>query len=103
VHDRLKDVLPRITAPDSRVAVVLNEANIVLGLVSGDKFDSAPEMSIAHIMEPGPTTLRPHMLLTESLAYMQRYEREYVTVTTSDGKFLGILWRQDAERAIADR
>ena len=36
------------------------------------------------------------------LGYMQRHRMATAVVTTSDGRLLGVLRREDAERAVAE-
>jgi predicted transcriptional regulator len=100
-RDRVGEVRQRAEVTGQRVAVVLNEAAIVLGLVSGERFDAEPETPVELVMEPGPLTVRLHVPLADILTDMQQHDRGHVLVTTSEGKFLGLLCRHEAEKCLS--
>lgn len=80
--------------------VVVNDRNIVLGLLRASAADGANRgQFVEEVMEPGPTTFRPHVPPDEPLTYMQRHDVDSVVVTTSDGELVGLLRRDDVERA----
>jgi CBS domain-containing protein len=49
-------------------------------------------------MDPGPTTIRPGTPLEEIVERMKNAHVEDVLVSTAEGKFVGILYLEDAER-----
>jgi Mg/Co/Ni transporter MgtE len=82
------------------MCVVVNEAEIVLGSVSGEALRAAPESTVEQVMDPGPATIRPHVSLAEVTQYLQQRPRGRILVTTAEGRLLGVLYRQDAERLL---
>ena len=98
LHDRLGDVRQQAEAAGHRLAVVLNDTAVVLGLLSGDQFDADDETPVDAVMEAGPKTFRPHTALRELLDDMQEHGREHAVITTSDGQLLGIVWKSEAKR-----
>jgi CBS domain-containing protein len=80
--------------------VVLNDAGIVLGYLRGDAAGGDPEITAEEAMDPGPTTIRPHVPLADIAEYLQKSNRDSILVTTADGQWLGMLHRQDAERML---
>jgi CBS domain-containing protein len=54
-------------------------------------------------MESGPTTFRPNGALGAVAERMRSRDVSSVVVTTSDGELLGVLFREDAERYLAER
>ena len=46
-------------------------------------------------MRPGPSTFRPHVGVTEMAKYMSEHDLETSPITTSDGRLIGILVRDD--------
>ncbi|MGH9175918.1 MAG: CBS domain-containing protein, partial [Vicinamibacterales bacterium] len=80
--------------------VVVNDRQVVLGLLRASAADRANRGQLVEdVMEPGPTTFRPHVPPDAPLKYMQRHKIDSVLVTTSDGELIGLLRRDDAEHA----
>ena len=89
--ERLGDVQKRVRELGSNVCVVLNKERVVLGLVRKKLWDSDTEASIEQVMEPGPTTFRPHITVPQMTEYMREKNIQQVLVTTSDGRLVGIM------------
>jgi predicted transcriptional regulator len=100
--DSLGAVWQRVQAAGDDACVVVNEAGIVLGSLSGEAFAAAPESTVEQVMDPGPTTIRPHVSLVEITEYLQHRDRDRVLVTTAEGRLMGVLYRQDAERLLSE-
>jgi rhodanese-related sulfurtransferase len=100
--DPLGEVWGRVRAAGDDACVVLNEAGIVLGAVSGEAFDAAPESTAEHVMDPGPPTIRPHVPLAEITEYLQQRDKDRILVTTAEGRLMGVLYRRDAERLLGE-
>jgi hypothetical protein len=69
--NRLGDVQHRVQAVGQEGCVVLNDTGILLGYLGGDAFAAAPQTTADQVMEPGPSTIRPHVPLEETVPYMQ--------------------------------
>jgi Mg/Co/Ni transporter MgtE len=82
-----------------KACVVVNEENVVMGLLRSKELGLDDELVIERAMRPGPSTFRPHVLAHEMAEYMTRHDVESSPITTSDGRLVGILLREDAERA----
>ena len=80
----LAGVQPQLAAD----TVVIDENRIVLGLVRRGQ-DSMTE---------GPSTFRPYVPIREMADYMKEHDLESAPITTSDGKLVGLLYRDDAVR-----
>jgi CBS domain-containing protein len=74
----------------------LNDAGVGLGDLRGEAFDADPEMTAEEAMDPGPTTIRPHVPLAEIAEYLHNRDLDSILVTTPDGQLVGMLDRQDA-------
>ena len=96
--DHLSDI-PRNTNGFSEI-VVVNYANAVLGVVAKDQLPGKTDETAEHVMNPAPTTFRPTGTIEEATAFMGRYDLAELLVTTSEGKLVGLLNRQTAERAV---
>jgi CBS domain-containing protein len=54
-------------------------------------------------MRPGPSTFRPHVPIAEMAKFMATHDLPNVPVTTSAGELIGLLVREEAERAAHER
>src|ERR671919_1568346 len=80
---------------DENVAVVVDDKDVVLGVVRAQAAAADTDRTVAHVMG-SPTTIRPHLTVAAAREYLQH---EPVLVTTSDGKLVGVLNGDDVERA----
>jgi CBS domain-containing protein len=82
--ERLGDVRERVQAAGTEACVVLNDAGVVLGDLRGEAFDADPEMTVEEAMDPGPTTIRPHVPLAEIAEYLHNRDLDSILVTPAD-------------------
>jgi len=54
-------------------------------------------------MRPGPSTFRPNVAIAEMAEFMAKHDLPNAPVTTSAGELIGLLVREDAERAAHER
>lgn len=99
LHERLGDVRDRVRALGWEVVVVVDEERIVLGLLRAAELAKDPELSIEQVMRPGPSTFRSYLLIKEVADRMTKRKLESSPITTSDGRLVGILFREDALKA----
>ena len=99
VDDNLGAVSQRVREAGWNACVVVNRERIVMGLLRAEQLGGDPTHSIREAMRPGPSTFRPHVAITEMAEYMRAHKLENSPVTTSDGRLVGLLVREDAERA----
>jgi predicted transcriptional regulator len=97
-HERLGDVADRIAGIGWQVAVVVNERRVVLGLLRAAELAGDPEMTVEQAMRPGPSTFRPYVAIKEVADHMIKHGQESSPITTSDGRLVGLLFREDAVR-----
>jgi CBS domain-containing protein len=79
---------------------VLDERAVVLGRIGRHAIRGREDVTAEEAMTPGPSTIRPSARLRKAVERMQRESLTSLPVTTSDGRFLGLLTRGDAERAL---
>ncbi len=89
LRDRMQDVQNRRGTND--ICVVLNDRNIVMGIIDGDAWNANPLSRASGVMKPGPRTYRPDSDPREILKELKKDEADSAIVTTSDGELLGIL------------
>lgn len=99
VDERLGDVAQRVRASGWNTCVVVNPERIVFGLLRSNELDGEPDRRIEEVMRPGPSTFRPHVSAAEMGRYMREHDLENSPITRSNGELIGMLVREDAERA----
>ena len=83
LDERMGDVRERVRRSGWSFAVVLNDAGVVLGLVSGGALDGETDAVVESVMDLDPKTVRPSTALADV--------GHSVLVTTPDGVLLGAL------------
>jgi CBS domain-containing protein len=83
--------------------VVVNEERVVLGLLREKELALDPEAPVEEAMRNGPATFRPHEPIGKMAERMQDRGATAVLVTTSDGRLVGLLYRDDAERLASEQ
>jgi predicted transcriptional regulator len=69
---------------------------VVLGLLRAKELEADEGLRIEQAMRPGPSTFRPHVPIAEMAGFMVDHDLESSPITTSDGRLVGLLRRQDA-------
>ena len=82
---------------------MVNEKRIVMGLLRADQLGRDGDVTAGSAMRPGPSTFRPHVAIEELAKVMATRDLPNVPVTTSGGELIGLLVREDAERATHER
>jgi Mg/Co/Ni transporter MgtE len=98
LDDSVRDVAARVRDSRWDVAVVLNDANVVLGLVGRKALTADGDARVEDAMTPGPSTFRPHVSVEEMAHYLAHNDVTTVLVTRSDGTLVGAARREDLER-----
>jgi Mg/Co/Ni transporter MgtE len=70
---------------------VVNDRNIVLGVIRGESWEANPQARVADVMEPGPRTFRPDWDINDAQKVLRNSNLDAAIVTTSDGALLGII------------
>ena len=98
-EEQLGDVLHRVRASEWNVCVVVNEQHVVSGLLRAKELGGDAERLVKDVMRPGPSTFRPHVPIKEMATFMTEHDLESSPITSSDGRLIGILLRDDAVAA----
>jgi rhodanese-related sulfurtransferase len=91
LRDRLRDVKNRYAPGEQDTCVVVNDRNIVLGVLHGEIWNADPLSVVADIMDIDPVAFRPNEDSEEAMKAIRRDKAEPALITTSDGELLGIL------------
>jgi Mg/Co/Ni transporter MgtE len=102
LDERLGDVRDRVRAAGWDACVAVNPQRVVLGLLQAMELAAEPDLRIEHAMRPGPSTFRPFASVEEAARFMVEHDLENSPVTTSDGRLVGLLLREDAARVASD-
>ena len=101
LKDRVGEVRKRAGASGWDVAVVIDDARVVLGLLRSEQLEEESGLSVEKAMRPGPSTFRPYVPIKEMADYMVEHRLDSVPITTSEGKLVGVLFKHDATREAA--
>jgi CBS domain-containing protein len=99
LEERLGDVAERVAAGGWDACVVVNQQWVVLGLLRALELHGDPDQRIEQAMRPGPSTFRPFVPIEEMAAFMSEHDVPNSPITTSDGRLVGLLVREDVQRA----
>lgn len=93
VEDRVGDL-----RPGAGVAVVVDADGVVVGMLRAKELASPPATRVEDVMVGGPSTFRPYVPIKEMADYMREHDLQSSPITTSDGRLVGVLFRDDAVR-----
>lgn len=81
--------------------VVINHARVVMGVVGQEALASADaDVAVETVMQIGPTTVRANEDLAALLHRMHDRNVGSILVTDPDGRLLGVLRRDDGDKAL---
>jgi Mg/Co/Ni transporter MgtE len=89
-------VRERVRSEGWDACVVVNDEKVVLGLLRKAQLEGNPDEPVEHAMRPGPSTFRPHVSIGDMAHFMLDHDLQSSPVTTSDGRLVGLLRREDA-------
>ena len=96
----MPEVRARVAAAGWDTCFVTNAQGVVLGRLGRAALARDDNVSIEEAMTLGPSTVRPSYELDAAIARMQKQDLTSLPVTRSDGVLVGVLRRDDAERAV---
>jgi Mg/Co/Ni transporter MgtE len=99
LDELIGEVRERVLAASWDACVVVNDERVVLGLLREDEIQKGhdePDVPVERVMRPGPSTFRPHVPIEEMAHFMIEHDLPTSPVTSSDGRLIGILRREDA-------
>jgi rhodanese-related sulfurtransferase/CBS domain-containing protein len=99
--DRVGPVRERVAASAYPFALVIDAGGVVLGRLRASMLDCDPELSAVAVMEPGPSTIRPHKTAAGTAEDLASKELRWAIVTTPEGELIGVVAREQLERAAA--
>ncbi|MGE3661783.1 MAG: CBS domain-containing protein [Pseudonocardia sp.] len=104
IGDTVTDLHDRITRSRYDFALVTNAEGVLLGRLRGTALaDTDPARPVEEVMQPGPSTLRPHEPAADVHARLEARNLLHAIVTDPDGGLLGVIERNDLDRADPQR
>jgi CBS domain-containing protein len=95
MHEPIREVRDRVRAAGWNACVVVGDARIVLGLLREDELGRGGDEPVERVMRPGPSTYRPNVPVEELVEIMVDKDVPSSPITTSDGRLVGLLLRDD--------
>ncbi|MGH8945476.1 MAG: CBS domain-containing protein [Acidimicrobiia bacterium] len=92
-------VRERTEAAGWNVCVVVNQEGVVMGMLGEAELGEGAEETAEAVMRPGPTTFRPHVDIGTLAHHMAEHDLAVAPITTSDGRLVGVLRREEAMQA----
>ena len=102
LDERVSAIRQRVARSPYGFALVLAEGGTLLGRLRKAVLEGNPDAAAQAVMEPGPATVRPDRQLADLLEPMRTHNLQAMVVTTPEGRLLGMLRRDDAERRLAE-
>jgi Mg/Co/Ni transporter MgtE len=103
LDEPIGQVRERVRAAGWDACVVVNDQRVVLGLLRDGELRRGQDEPVQQVMRPGPSTFRPHVPIEELAHHMIHHDLPTSPVTTSDGRLVGLLRREDAARAALEQ
>ena len=91
----MRAVRERVAATGWNACVVVNAERVVLGLLRAEELQKGQDERVERVMRPGPSTFRPHVPIEDVVKFMVAHDLPNSPITTSDGKLVGLLTRED--------
>jgi Mg/Co/Ni transporter MgtE len=103
LEEPIGQVRERVRAAGWDACVVVNDERVVLGLLRAEELRRGQDEPVEQVMRPGPSTFRPHVPIEELAHHMIHHDLPSSPVTTSDGRLVGLLRREDAARVALEQ
>ncbi len=102
LDEAVGDVRSRVEAAGWNLCMVTDDSGVVLGRLRQRVLNGNPDDIVEQVMEEGPTTTRPSTELDYIIPRIQKRKVGTIVVTKLNGQLVGILYRSDGEREMAD-
>jgi CBS domain-containing protein len=95
--DDLDDVRRRVRDAGWQTCMVVADDGVVIGRLGRHVFEGEADGTIEEAMTEGPSTTRAGTRASEVIERLRRDNLRTLPVTTSDGRLVGLVFRQDLE------
>ena len=101
LSDAVGEVRERVRESPYPFALVTSEHGVLLGRLPLSKCNCDPQLPAEEVMEPGPSTIRPHRTPATIAQQLKEKELRWAIVTTPEGELIGVAARAELEAAAA--
>jgi CBS domain-containing protein len=98
--ERLREVCERLRDAGWDTCFVVDGRRVVFGRLGRSALARDDDLSVEEAMTSGPSTVRPSFELDRAVERMRAQGLSSLPVTRSDGTLVGVIRREDAERAL---
>lgn len=98
LDDRVGEVREQIERSGYGFALVVADGGVLLGRLRGSALDCDPALRVEEVMEPGPSTVRPHRAAGDLAKRLAQQDLRWAIVTDPEGRLIGVASREDLER-----
>src|ERR687888_2622564 len=98
LDEKVKTIRERVEQSEFDACVVVNDQRVVFGILREEQLRAADDETGERAMRPGPGTFRPNVAIEEMAEFMTEHDLPNAPITTSDGRLVGLLRREDAAR-----
>jgi len=95
LDETVRWVRERLRGTEWDTCVVVNEERVVLGRLGRRALASDGDGTVEDAITEGPSTIRPSARLEAIAERMEKQRLTSVIVSTSDGRLVGVLRRED--------
>lgn len=89
--DRVGDTARMAVSRGTSLAVVLNHAGVVTGVLRRKALDGDPGHAVEQAMQPGPSMFRPGVPVQEMIEFLVKRDLSGALVGTPDGRLVGAV------------
>ena len=101
--ERVGDSIDRIRAVGRDLCIVIDDHHVVLGRVRGRALAGDLDAKVEDVMQSGPSTIRPDVPLEAGVKTLRDGNVRSTLVTDPEGRLIGTLYLEDAERRLAGK
>lgn len=95
--DTVQDARDRVARSPYGFALVLDANRVVLGRIRKAALAGSAHARVEDLMEPGPSTTRPHTAPAVLLERLRRADLWTAVLTDPDGRLTGVVRRSDLD------
>jgi len=99
LDDPVGPLRERVASSPYPFALVTSSGGVLLGRLRSSMLDCDPELRADQVMEPGPSTVRPHKTAAGIAADLAERDLRWAIVTTPEGELIGVAARAELEAA----
>ena len=81
----------RLRLGDETQSIVVNETNVVVGVLRKESWDHPDDVLVDEAMRLGPATIRPGAALAPLVERMESKQVESIIVSDAEGRLIGVM------------